>query len=212
MVYNCFTVLCGFLLHNKANQARVYVYPSRPCAPAIPALRNQRHVYIHPSRPCAPATPPLGDHGAQMGALCPTAAPHEPPVLCTAVYLCQCRSPVRLPLPSAAASMPILCVCVSIPALQTGSSVPLFLLPLAGFICVRSDGSSIRSSVDFCGTLCEAVCLTSCVDKVSCDNTGKSKAERACVQLNTQVRLNDTNNIQENSHRCPRPVPSESDL
>ena len=32
--------------------------------------------------------------------------------------------------------MSILCVYVSIPALQTGSSVPLFLLSLAGFICV----------------------------------------------------------------------------
>ena len=35
--YNCFTMLCQFLLYNKVNQLYVYIYPHIPCLLRLPS-------------------------------------------------------------------------------------------------------------------------------------------------------------------------------
>ena len=55
--YNCFTLLCSFLLHNKVNQLYVYIYPH------ISSL-----LHLPPSHPPNPT--PLGGHKAPSWSPC----------------------------------------------------------------------------------------------------------------------------------------------
>ena len=71
--YNCITVLCQFLLHNKVNQLYAYVYP-----------HFSSLLHLPPSHPPHPT--PLGGHKALLyqvvipvfPKLCPCAGTHAP--------------------------------------------------------------------------------------------------------------------------------------
>ena len=86
--YNCFTMLCQFLLYNKVNRLYAYIYPHilPPCI-LPPSLS-------HPSR---------WSQSTELISLCYTAASHQLSILHLVVYICQCYSLISsqftLPLP-----------------------------------------------------------------------------------------------------------------
>ena len=53
MEYNCFTMLCYFLLNFKGNQLCVYIYPSlfglSPCLPHCPPILPSSVTKEHPA-------------------------------------------------------------------------------------------------------------------------------------------------------------------
>ena len=104
--YNCFTMLCQFLLYNKVNQLYVYIHPH------IPALL--RLLPILPIPPLQVVT----EHRADRADLpSDAAASHQLSILHLVVYICQCycltSSKFTLPPPRVLKS--ILYVCIFIP-------------------------------------------------------------------------------------------------
>ena len=110
--YNCFTMLCQFLLYNKVKQLYVYIYPYIP-SPS-PSLS-------HPSR---------WSQSTQLISLCYAAASHQLSVLNLVVYICQCHTLTSSQLnnPPSNVLKSILYVCVFILVLPQGSSQTFFFL------------------------------------------------------------------------------------
>ena len=106
--YNCFTMLCQFLLYNKVNQLFVYIYPHIPSLLRLPPS--------HPSR---------WSQSTKLISLCYAAASHQLSVLRLVVYICPCQSltlsQLTLPAPHILKSI-LQQVCVFIPVLPLGSS------------------------------------------------------------------------------------------
>ena len=87
--YNCFTMLCQFLLSNMVSQLYICIYP----LPLEPPL----HPPCHPSR---------SSQSTEQNSLCFPAGSHQQSILHMVVYICQCYSvllsqfiPLSLPLP-----------------------------------------------------------------------------------------------------------------
>ena len=102
--YNCFTMVCQFLLYNKVNQLYICIYP-----PISSLLR------LLPSHPPYPT--PLS--------LCYAAASHQLWVLHLVVYICSCHSLTLSQLtlhPPRVFKSIIQQVCIFIPILTLGSS------------------------------------------------------------------------------------------
>ena len=121
--YNCFTMLCQFLLYNKMNQLNIYIYP---------------HISSLLSLPPTLPIPPLQvvtKHRADLPVLCscfPLAIQ-----LHLVVYICQCHSLTssKLTLPPPHVLKSFLYICIFIPVLPLGSSW-LFFFPQIPYICV----------------------------------------------------------------------------
>ena len=113
MEYNCFTILCQFLLHNKANQPYAYTCPHIPSLLSLP--------------PILPIPPLQMDtkHRADLPVLCccfPPANYFTFGSVYMLMLLSLCPS-FTLP-PHVLKS--ILYVYLFIPALQLGTSIPFF--------------------------------------------------------------------------------------
>ena len=119
--YNCFTMLCQFLLYNKVNQPYVYMYPH-----ILSLLLSLPPSQSHPSR---------WSQSMELVFLCYASASHQLSILHLVVYICQCYSLTssQLPLPPPSALKAVLYVCIYIPALPLDSSVALSEIP---YICV----------------------------------------------------------------------------
>ena len=76
MEYNCFAMLCLFLLYNEVNQLYVYIYPF-PLG--LPHLHS---TYLKSSQ-----------NWAELSSLCCTAGSHLLSILCMVVDLCETWSP-----------------------------------------------------------------------------------------------------------------------
>ena len=98
-------MLCLFLLYNSVNQLSVYSFPLLP----------------------PPRHPSGSSQSPQLGSLCPS---HQPLLLHVVAYGCQCQAPISfvppLPSPTSSVHMSILYFCVSVPALEIGSSISTF--------------------------------------------------------------------------------------
>ena len=70
--YNCFTMVCQFLLYNKVNQLYTYIYPH------ILPLRLPPTLPIHPSR---------WTQSTELISLCYVAASHQLSILHLVVYI-----------------------------------------------------------------------------------------------------------------------------
>ena len=106
--YDCFTILCWFLLYNEVNQLFVYIHPSLlDRSPSIPI----------------PPIQVITEHRAELLVLYGSFPLLS--VLHMVVYICQSSSPDLYPppLPPPCADMSVLYLCVSILALEIGSSV-----------------------------------------------------------------------------------------
>ena len=120
--YNCFTMVCQFLLYNKVNQLYIYIYPHITSLLRLP-----------PTLP-NPLLQVVTKHRADLPVLCgcfPLAILH------LVVYICQCHSLTspQLTLPSSRVLKSILYICVFIPVLPSGSSEPFFFFQIP-YICV----------------------------------------------------------------------------
>ena len=109
--YNCFTMVCQFLLHNKMNQLYIYICP---------------HISSFLRLPPTLPIPPLQvvtKHRADLPVL--ATASRQLLVLHLVVYICQCYSltlsQLTLPPPRVLKSI-LQQVCVFIPVLPLGSS------------------------------------------------------------------------------------------
>ena len=111
--YNCFPILCQFLLHNKANQPQAYTCPH------IPSLLS-----LLPILPISPLQV-IAKHGADLPVLCCCFLPANYFTF-SYVYMSMLLSlrPSFPLLPHVL--MSILYVYLFIPAVQLGSSVPFF--------------------------------------------------------------------------------------
>ena len=108
--YNCFTMFCKFLLYNKVNQLYVHISPSS-WASLPPPSQSARSSQ---------------EHWAELLVL----DSRFPLAICFThgyiyMYICQCyaRNSPTLPFPHCVC-MSVLYICISIPALQIGWSVP----------------------------------------------------------------------------------------
>ena len=110
-------MLCWFLLYNEVNQLYIHIYP----------------LLEPPSHP--PNLTLLGHHRAELTVLY-TAGSHQLIISHMVVYIHQSQSPnLSHPfLPGFWSHMFILYICISIPALETGSSVPSFWI---SYICIN---------------------------------------------------------------------------
>ena len=114
--YNCFTMVCQFLLYNKVYQLYIYIYPH---ISSLLCILLTLHI------------PPLQvdtEHQADLPELCgcfPLLS-----ILHLVVYICPCHSLTssRLTRPPPRVLKPILYVCVFIPVLPLGTSEPFFFL------------------------------------------------------------------------------------
>ena len=121
--YNCFTVLCQFLLYNKVNQLYIYIYPD------ISSLL----VSLPPSL----SHPSMWSQSTELISLCYAAASHQPSILHLVVHICPCHSLTssQLTLPSPHVLKSILYICIFIPVLSLGSSEPFFLFLDSIYMC-----------------------------------------------------------------------------
>ena len=114
--YNCFTMLCQFLLYNKVNQLYVYIYP---------------HISSLLSLPPTLPIPPLQvvtKHRADLPVLC-SSFPLAIYFTFGSVYVSATLS-LRPSFPSLPCVLKsVLYICVFIPAMPLGSSVPFFQIP-----------------------------------------------------------------------------------
>ena len=106
LAYNCFTMVCQFLLYNKVNQLYIYIHPhisSLLCLP--PTLR---------------IPPPKWTQSTELISLYYTAASHQLSILPLVVYICPCYSLTssHLILPPPHVLKSILYVCIFIPVLR----------------------------------------------------------------------------------------------
>ena len=119
--YNCFTMLCQFLLYNNVNQLYVYTYslplqpPSHSPIPPIQVITEHRAEL--PVLYCSFPLAIYFTHGSVFISIHP---PFHPPLFLQSV----------------------LYVCASIPALKIGSLVPFF------HVCVRSVAQSCLTLCD----------------------------------------------------------------
>ena len=121
--YNCFTMLCQFLLYNKVNQLYVYIYPHIPSFLHIPPTL---------------LIPPLQVvRSTQRISLFYEAASHKLSILHWVVYICQCYSLTssQLTLPPLRVLKSILYVCVFIPVLPLGFSEPYLYFLVSIYMC-----------------------------------------------------------------------------
>ena len=87
---------------------------------------NQLYVYRNPLPPglpsnqTSPSHPPRSPQSTELSSLCYTAGSHWLSILHMTAYRCQSQSPSSCP---HNAHMPIFSLCISVPALQMGSSV-----------------------------------------------------------------------------------------
>ena len=112
--YNCFTMVCQFLLYNNVNQLYIYIYPH------ISSLLHLLPPSLsHPSR---------WSQSTELISLCYVAASHQLSILHLVVYICLCHSftSSQLTLPPPRVLKSILYVCVFIPVLPLGSSKHFF--------------------------------------------------------------------------------------
>ena len=95
--YNCFIILCNFLLYNEVSQLCVHTYPL-PLEP--------------PSHP-SPAHPSRLSQSTELSFLCYAAASHYQSVSCGVVNICQCHSPSlsHPPLLHLVSARLFLCLC-----------------------------------------------------------------------------------------------------
>ena len=111
--YNCFTMVCQFLLYNKVNQLYIYIYPHISSLLRLP--------------PTLPSHPSRWSQSTELISLCYAAASHQLQILHLVVYICPCHSLTLSPLtfPSPCVFKCILQqVCIFIPVLPLGSSRP----------------------------------------------------------------------------------------
>ena len=113
--YNCFTMVCQFLLYNKVNQLYVYIYPHISSLLRLP-----------PTLPIPPLQV-VTQHRADLPVLCGC---FPLSILHLVVYICPCHSLTssQLTLPPPRVLKSILYICVFIPVLPLGSSEPLFFV------------------------------------------------------------------------------------
>ena len=108
--YNCFKMVCQFLLYNKVSQLYIYICPH------ISSLLRLPPSLSHPSR---------WSQSTELNSLCYVAASHQLSILCLVVYICPCHSLTlsqrTLPLPRILKSI-LQQICVFIPVLPLGSS------------------------------------------------------------------------------------------
>ena len=107
--YNCFTMLCQFLPHSKVNQPYAYTHPL-PLGPPFPPIPPNQAITEHRAE-LLYSRFPLAiyfTHGC--------------------IYV-KPNLPIHPTLLFPTMSMSILYICLSIPALQIGSSVPFFQIP-----------------------------------------------------------------------------------
>ena len=106
--YNCFTMLCQFLLYNKVNQPSAYIYPHIPSLLSLP-----------PTFPIPPLQV-VTKHQADLPVLC-SCSPLS--ILHLVVYICPCHSLTssQFTLLPPRVLKSILYVYVFIPALPLGS-------------------------------------------------------------------------------------------
>ena len=123
--YNCFTMLCQFLLYNKVNQLYVYMYCYIPSLLSLP-----------PTLPI-PLLQVITKHQADLPVLC-SSFPLAIHFTSGSIYIYQCYSltSFQLPLPHRVLKS-ILYICIFIPSLPLGSSVPFFF---RFHICVLAYG------------------------------------------------------------------------
>ena len=84
--YNCFTIPCQFLLHNKANQPYAYTCPHIPSLLSLP--------------PILPIPPLQVITKHRAISLCYAASSHRPTILHSVVYVRRCYSPFAPASPS----------------------------------------------------------------------------------------------------------------
>ena len=106
--YSCSMMLCQILLYNKVNQLYMCIY-ALPPEPPTPAS--------HPSRSL---------QGAALSSRCCEAASLQRPVVPMVEGICQPSPPSRSTL-SLHVYPSILCICISIPALQRKCFCTIFL-------------------------------------------------------------------------------------
>ena len=110
--YNCFTMLCQFLLYNKVNQVYVYINLH------IPSL-----FCLTPTQPISPLFVTSWSQSTELISLCYAAASHQLSILLWVVSICQCYSLTssQLTLPPPRVLKSIVSICVFIPVLSLGS-------------------------------------------------------------------------------------------
>ena len=120
--YNCFTMVCQFLLYNKVNQLYIYIYPY------ISSL-----LHLPPTLPIPPLQV-VTKHRADLPVLC-GCFPLAIYFTFGSIYKSMPLSHfVQLTLPPPRVLKSILYICVFIPVLPLGSSEPfVFQMP---YICV----------------------------------------------------------------------------
>ena len=107
--YNCFMMVCQFLLYNKVNQLYLYIYPHIPSLLCLP-----------PTLPIPPLQV-VTKHRADLPVLCSC---FPLCILHLVVYICPCHSLTlsQLTLPPPRFLKSILHVCIFIPVLPVDSS------------------------------------------------------------------------------------------
>ena len=122
--YNCFTMVCQFLLYNKVNQLYLYIYPHIPSLLCLP-----------PTLPIPPLQV-VPKHRADLPVLC-GCFPLASYFTFDSVYMSMPLShfvPASLSIPLPRVLKSILYACVFIPVPPLGSSEPIFFqIP---YICV----------------------------------------------------------------------------
>ena len=144
--YNCFTMVCQFLLYNKVNQLYIYIYPHISYLLRLP-----------PSHPLY--TTPLGGHKPPIS-LCYAAASHQLSILCLVVYICPCHSltlsQLTLLLPHILKSI-LQQICIFIPVLPLGFPALFFfqipyicVINMAPPFCLKTQQKFEYGHINFC--------------------------------------------------------------
>ena len=111
--YNCFTIICLFLLYNNVNQPYAYIYPHIPSLLRLPPTLTIPHLYV------------FENHLADLPMLC-CFFPLANYFTFGCVYMLLLLSlHLNYPLPSHVLKS-VLYVYIFIPAMPLGSSIPFF--------------------------------------------------------------------------------------
>ena len=114
--YNCFTMLHQFLLYNKVNQLYIYISPHIPCLLGLPI----------------PTLQVVTNHRADLPVLC-SSFPLAIHFTFGSVYVSMLLSRFVPASPSTHVLKSVPYVCIFIPALPLGSSLPFFQIP---YMCI----------------------------------------------------------------------------